>query len=114
MASGVPYYEFLILYRQFLKEHRFESPSDLAREVRAAFRQRKLPMPSPSQFWQPFYGRATLSKPVLAYLFERYKFHAPSEALFPVKIEDAHRKSNKISVPGQRELKFKYIEEDVA
>lgn len=110
MQRGTPYYEFLIHYRQFLKDHKFESPSELHRAVVNAFTKRKWEVPSLSQFWEAFYGRGTLSKPVLGWLGERYKWYPPTESFFTVNVDGVMGKFNKIKVPGQRELKFRYVE----
>lgn len=106
-GRGTPFLDFVMEYRRFLKEKGFQSPIELADEVRDAFRRRKIPAPSRSMFWEAFYGHTTLSKPVLIYLMSKYGFQIQYWQLF--ESEDIHgrrTKANSIKLPGQRELRL--------
>lgn len=101
------YLEFMAEYRTFLKDHDFDGPSELHRAVSREFEKRKWPVQSLSQFWEPFYGRGTLTKIVLAHLNDRYKWTPPARCFIPTQLKNGGYLTGKfLKIAGQRELKL--------
>jgi hypothetical protein len=110
MGAKYFYYDYMVCYRNFLKDWKFDGPSDVWRFVCADFKKAKRkPLPSVSQFWGPFYGTGKLSDEVESHLYERCKWRVPTESRFPATRPDGSLLTpGDIKVEGQRELKFKY------
>lgn len=107
MNGAFMYLDYRDDYKRFLADNGFDSPEDLYVEVSATFAKKKWPIQSRSQFWEPFYGRGTLSKLVQSWLGVRYKWYPKPNHLVPTKNKDGSYLSTKIvHVTGQRQLRL--------
>jgi hypothetical protein len=100
--KGVPYYAFAVVFRRFLEDHDFASPSSFWRDLKIHMDDKA---PSESSVWAAFYGHRLLPVEALLFMQERYKFRVRWREASPVKIDGAERKQNQLSLPGMRELK---------
>lgn len=103
MKDGAPHIEFAIELRRLLKRCRFDSPSDLHRDLQAHM---KGNAPAKSTVWMAFYGTRILPIEAVLFLNERYGFELSWRQVLPIKsVDGLERKTNQLSLPGMRELK---------